>query len=80
MRKIKAGFMFLELLLVLAIIIFVGFKVFKLYSKNYSINQETQKVTSEQGIDTASHRSTLDSARDKLQDLQDKHFDDLGKI
>jgi len=34
MRKIKRGFMFIELLLVLALIMFIAFKVFKFYFKN----------------------------------------------
>jgi uncharacterized protein YneF (UPF0154 family) len=80
MRKIKTGFMFIELLLVLAIIMFIAFKVFKLYFKNPSLNKETQRVISEQGIDTTSYKSTIDSTRDKLENIQNKHFDELNKL
>jgi cell division protein FtsB len=80
MRKIKAGFMFIELLLVLAIIMFLAFKVFKLYFKKSSLNQETQQVISEQGIDTASSKSIIDSTRNKLGDIQNQHIDELNKI
>jgi len=80
MRKIKTGFMFIELLLVLAITMFIAFKVFKLYFKNPSLNKETQRVISEQGIDTTSYKSTIDSTRDKLEDIQNKHFDEMNKI
>ncbi|MDP2938591.1 MAG: hypothetical protein Q8O13_00690 [Candidatus Omnitrophota bacterium] len=78
MRKIKTGFMFIELLLVLAIIMFIAFKVFKLYFKNPSLNKETQKVISEQGINTTSYKSIIDSTKKKLQGIQDQHIEKLG--
>jgi flagellar biogenesis protein FliO len=80
MKKIKAGFMFIELLLVLAIIMFIAFKVFKLYFKSPPLNQETQQVISEQGINTSTYRSILNSTRNKLEDIQNKHIDELNKI
>jgi len=80
MRKIKAGFMFIELLLVLAITMFIAFKVFKLYFKNPSLNKETQRVISEQGIDTTSSKSIIDSTKKKLQDIQGQHMEELGNI
>jgi len=80
MRKIKAGFMFIELLLVLAIIMFIAFKVFNLYFKKPSFNKETQKVISEQGIDTTSSKSIIDSTKKKLQDIQGQHMEELGNI
>lgn len=70
MGKIKTGFMLIELLLVLAIIMFLAFKVFKLYFKRPSLNKETQRVISEQGIDTTSSKSIIDSTRKKLEDIQ----------
>jgi hypothetical protein len=80
MRKIKAGFMFIEILLVMAIIMFIAFKVFKLYFKQPSLDRESQKVISEQGINTSTYKSVIDSTRNKLQDIQDKHLDELNKI
>ena len=70
--------MFIELLLVLAIIMFVAFTVFKLYFKKPSLNKETQRVISEQGIDTASSRSIIDSTQKKLQDIQGQRMEELG--
>ena len=78
MRKIKTGFMFIELLLVLTIIMFIAFKVFKLYFKNPSLNKETQRVISGQGIDTTSHKSIIDSTKKKLQGIQDQYMEKLG--
>ena len=70
MRKVKAGFGFIEILLVLVIIAFIAFKVFNVYFKKTSLDKETQKILSEQGIDTKSYKSTIDSTRDKLKDIQ----------
>ena len=80
MRKIKAGFMFIELLLVLTIIMFIVFKVFDLYFKQSSLNKETQKVISEQGIDTTSYKSIIDSTKKKLQGIQDQNMEKLGNV
>ncbi len=79
-KKRKTGFMFIELLLVLAIIMFLAFKVFKLYFKKSSLNKETQQVISEQGIDTTSPKSIIDSTRNKLKDIQNQRADESDKI
>jgi uncharacterized protein YneF (UPF0154 family) len=78
MKKTKTGFMFIELLLVLVIIMFIAFKVFNVYFKNPSLNKETQRVISGQGIDTTSYKSIIDSTKKKLQDIQDQHMEKLG--
>ena len=78
MKKIKTGFMFIELLVVLAIIMFIAFKVFKLYFKNLTLNEETQRAISGQGVDTTSYKSIIDSTKKKLQDIQDQHMEKLG--
>ncbi|MFH0827023.1 MAG: hypothetical protein V1923_03940 [Candidatus Omnitrophota bacterium] len=80
MRKNKAGFMFLELLLALAIMMFIAFKVFNLYFKKPSLNEETQKVISEQGIDTTSPKLFIDSTKKRLQDIQDQRMEMLSNI
>lgn len=80
MRKLKAGFMYIELLLVLAIVIFIASKVFKLYFKKTSFDKEAQRVISIQGIDTASPKSIVDSTRKKLQDIQNQHMDEMSNI
>ncbi len=80
MREVKAGFMFLELLLAAIVVMFLAFAVFKLYFKQPQINQETQKVVAEQGIDTTSYKSTVESVRSRVEDIQNKHFEELDKI
>ena len=79
MRKIKAGFMFIELLLVMAIIMFIAFKAFKLYFKNPSFDKETQKFISEEGIDATNYKSIIDSTKKKLHDIQEQQKEELEK-
>lgn len=73
MKKSRKGFMFIELLLALVIIMFIAFAVFKLYFKDSSISKETQGVISEQGIDTTNYKSIIDSSKKKLEVVQDKY-------
>ncbi len=82
-RKLKAGFMYIELLLVLAIIMFIASKVFNLYFNKSPLNKETQRVISTQGIDTASSQSIVSSTKKKLQDIQsqeNQRMNELGNI
>jgi len=79
MRKLKAGFMYIELLLVLAIVMFIAFKVFNLYFKP-SLDKETQRAISTQGIDSTSPKSIVDSTKKKLQDIQHQHMNELDNI
>ncbi len=72
--------MFLELLLALAIIMFIAYKVLNFYFKKPLLNQETQKVISEQDIDVTTPQSMIDSTKNKLQDIQDQRMEMLNKI
>jgi len=80
MERIKKGFMFIELLVTLAIIMFIVFKVFNLYFNKPYLNKETQKVISEQGINTANYKSLIDTTRNKLENIQNQHNDELNQI
>ena len=80
MQKIKAGFMLIEVLVVLVIIMFIASKAFKLYFMKPSLDKESQKVISGQGIDTTSYQPLIDSSKKKLQDIQDQHMKELGNI
>lgn len=72
--------MYIELLLVLAIIMFIAFKVFNLYFKAPSLNKETQRVISTQGIDTTNSQSIVESTKKKLQDIQNQRMDEMDNI
>ena len=75
MKKANNGFAYIELLVVLAIIAFIAIKLLNNYYKKPSIDKETQKVVSEQGIDTASPRSIVDSVKNTLQNAKNKQAD-----
>jgi hypothetical protein len=64
----------------LAIIMFIAYKVLSLHPIKPSLDKETQKAISEQGIDTTSYKSTIDTVRNKLRDIQDQHDDQLNQI
>ena len=72
--------MLIELLVVLAIIMFIASKVLKSYFTQPSLDKETQKVITEQGIDTTSYQSLIGSSKKKLQDIQDQHMKELDNI
>jgi competence protein ComGC len=81
LRGFKKGFAFIELLLVIAIILFLFYKVINLYFKNTpAINKETGKVLSEQDINTTDYKSIIDTTKDKIKNIQTQHFKELESI
>ena len=74
-KKTGNGFAYIELLVVLVIIAFIFIKVLNNYYKKPSIDKETQKVVSEQGIDTTSYSSIVGSVKNTLQRVKDKQAD-----
>jgi len=79
-RKQLNAFIFIEILLVLAIILFLGHKLLNVYFKQPSIDPETNKALIEQGIDTTNYKTTTDSVRSKIQNIQKQHLDQLNEI
>jgi competence protein ComGC len=81
MRKTQVdGFGFVEILIVLAIILFLGYKLLNFYFKQPSINPETNKALIEQGIDTTNYKTTADTVRNKIENIQKQHIDQLMDI
>ena len=72
--------MLIELLVVLAIIMFIASKVFKSYFMKPSLDKETQEVISGQGIDTTGYQTLIDSTKKKLQNIQGHHIEELGNV
>jgi type II secretory pathway pseudopilin PulG len=68
-KKTTRGFALLELLLVAILIVSLFFITLKFYVKNPSIDKETKKSLSEQGIDTSSQKAILDSTKAKVEEL-----------
>lgn len=79
-RKRIDGFGFVEILVVLAIILFLGYKLLNFYFKQPSINPETNKALIEQGIDTTNYKTTADTVRSKIENIQKQHIDQLMDI
>ena len=75
MKKASNGFAYIELLVVLAIIAFIAIKLLNNYYKKPSIDKETQKVVSEQGIDTTSYGSIVGGVKNTLQNAKNKQAD-----
>ena len=71
-NKSKMGFGLIEIVLVLAAILFLYYFMSKFHLERPHIDKETQKAASEQGIDTTSYKSTLDTVKKKLRDSQDQ--------
>jgi hypothetical protein len=72
--------MFIEILLVLAVVMFLFFTVSKLYFKRPVISKEVQNFIAESGVDTTNYESIITSTKNKVEQIQDKHFEDLGRI
>ncbi|MCX5701608.1 MAG: hypothetical protein NTW64_01340 [Candidatus Omnitrophica bacterium] len=77
MNKHKRGFMFIELLLVVAIIMFVLFQLFKIYLKKPIINEDAKEFIAEQGVDATNYKTITDTAKKKIQDLQTQYTEKL---
>ena len=80
MKRANNGFAYIELLVVLVIIAFIAIWMLNNYYKKPSIDKETQKVVSEQGIDTTSYSSIVGSVKNTLQNAKDSHSEDSDKI
>lgn len=65
----KAFMSLLGLLLSIAIIVFVAYKVYNLYLKSPSMSQETRESLSSQGIDTSSQAGAFQSTKQKVSDI-----------
>ena len=69
MKDTKKAFVFLEILLVLIVISFLVYIALKTYFKKPTMDKETEKILTEQGIDTSNQKAILDSARDKVREI-----------
>jgi len=79
MSKIK-GFVFIEIILVTAILLFLSFYLLKGHFKNNTLDPQTRNALSEQGIDTANYGTTVNSVRDKVHDITTQRMNELDSI
>jgi len=68
-RIFNRGFGLIEIILVAAVICFIAFLGLKAYVHNPVVDEPTQKILSEQGIDASSQKAVLDSTRDKISEI-----------
>ncbi len=80
MKKSKGSFTFIGLLLVLAIILFLFYKVINLYFKKTPIDKEAEKVLLEQNINTKNYKTILDNTKERIKDIQTQQMKELEKI
>jgi len=80
MKKTSSGFTFIGLLVVLAIIAFLVIKAMDVYYGKPSMDKKTQKVMSEQGIDTTDYVSIKDSLKNKLENINRDYQEKMDKI
>lgn len=67
-RNTGMGFLgLLELLVVASIILFLAYKMYNGYFRRPIADRQTEKMATEQGIDTTSAKTVLDSTKQKLQ-------------
>lgn len=69
-NKSHEGFGLIEIVLALAIILFLYYVMTKLHLEKPQIDKDTKKAVSEQGIDTTNYKSLMDSVKKKLRNSQ----------
>ena len=69
----------LELIIVLAIILFLAQKGLQSYFKPI-MNQQAREMAEGAGINTANYRSVVGSTREKVQDIVNKRRSDMDAV
>lgn len=80
MNKSQAGFGFIEMLLVLAIILFLGYRAFNVYLQRSALKPETKQTLTQQGINAKNYTTITGSVRQQLQGIQKQHTQELDQV
>lgn len=84
MKKQK-GFSLIGILMATMIICLLYYVAMKFYFQKQIVDKETQKSLAKQGINTNSYKNLIDSAKDKVEEInkkieeREKEFQDLSK-
>jgi len=70
----------LELLLAVSIILFLAYKMYNSYFKRPIADKPTEKIVSEQGIDTTNAKTVVDSTRQKLKAIDQQSMDRMKEL
>ncbi len=69
----RRGFItLLEMVLVLAIILFVAYAALNTYFKKPALNKSTEEFLNQQDIDTSSSKAILDTTKKKINDINEQ--------
>ncbi len=79
-KRHKAGFAFIELLLVLLTVMFIYYLISKFYFGRTPLNKEVDQTLAQQGIDTANYKTILDSTKAKIADIQQRQEEEIREI
>ncbi len=72
------GFGLIEMLIAAAIVVCAVYFLMQTYLKKPLVDAETKKALSEQNIDTSTYKTTVQSVKDKIQDIEKQHADELN--
>jgi hypothetical protein len=70
-------FTLLEIIIVLAIVLFMAQKMLKNYFDSPIKDKQTETIAHEAGIDTANYQSVMQSTKDKINNIMDQRQRDL---
>ena len=76
----RAGFAFIELLLVLLTIVFLYYLISKFHLGKPLLNKEVEQTLVQQGINTTSYKTIVDSTKAKLADIQERQEENAKKL
>ena len=65
-NKFQAGFGLIEIILVLAVILFLYYTMTKKHLGKPQIDKDTKIILSEQGVETGNYKSLIDTVKKKL--------------
>ena len=75
MKDTKKAFVFLEILLVLIVISFLVYIALKTYFKKPTMDKDTEKFFTEQGVNTTNPKTILDSVKGKVKEINRQQLD-----
>lgn len=70
-------FTLLEIIIVLAIVLFMAQKMIKNYFQSPITDKQTETIAHDAGIDTANYQSVMQSTKDKINNIVDQRQKDL---
>lgn len=78
LKNLRGGLpMFLELIIVLAIILFLAQKAIQSYFRKPIRDKQAETMAHEAGINTSNYQSVIQSTRDKFKDISTQRQNEL---